>query len=465
MSATRLFTRRGILAVSAALPTLAAFFTARTAGAQEHGAHAGHDPHAGHSAKPAKKGAASNGGGHAGHGAGHAAGHAEMDPADMYPAHAWADPAIRRSKPPATMNRKMGSVHAPDLPPMGWEMDGDVKVFHLTIQPVERLFVDGAPPPGSLWDTMHRAKGVMHAHNLPKKVRAWGINGVTPGPVIEAVEGDRVRIHVKNELPEATTIHWHGLEIPNEQDGVGGLTQPPIQPGKSWTYEFTLIQNGCFMYHSSFNEKKQVGLGVGGMFVIHPKTPERKIDRDFSLMLNEWKLLPGSPYIDVTSTEPNWFTFNGKSAPSTEIMECEVGDVVRIRFANLSNHNSHPIHLHGVTWQVVGTEGGPIPPSARWPGNTVDVPPGGVREVEFVPKFPGPWHFHCHKLHHIVNAHVDMPMGVMPMGGMTSILVVKPKGEGPKGGSHDPHAGHAGHGAPAPKPTPAPADPHAGHGS
>lgn len=135
---------------------------------------------------------------------------------------------------------------------------------------------------------------------------------------------------------------------------------------------------------------------------------------------------------DVTSTDPNWFTFNGKSAPNTEILTVNQGERVRIRFANLSNQNAHPIHIHGYTWKVVGTEGGPIPESAQWPGNTVNVPPGTVRDVEFVAWNPGYWHLHCHKLHHTVNAHADMPMGVMPMGGMTTFLYVIPKNKGEK---------------------------------
>jgi FtsP/CotA-like multicopper oxidase with cupredoxin domain len=321
----------------------------------------------------------------------------------------------------------MGTVHTPDVPPLGFERDGRVKVFTLIIQPVERLILDGEPPEGSIWDRVHKAKGIMHGMHIPKKVRVWGVNGVVPGPTIEAVEGDRVRFVVRNELPEPTSVHWHGIELPNDQDGVGGVTQRPIQPDETFFYEFTLYQHGTFMYHSSFNEKKQVGMGFGGMFVVHPKKRRFAIDRDFAILIQEWKFLPGNENPEITSTDPNWFTFNAKSAPSTEILTVNQGDRVRIRFGNLSNQNSHPIHMHGHTWKVVGTEGGPIPEAAQWPGNTVDVAPGTVRDVEFVAWNPGLWHFHCHKLHHTVNAHADMPMGVMPMGGMTTFLQVIPK--------------------------------------
>lgn len=344
----------------------------------------------------------------------------------------WADPNIKISAPPPLMGKQMGKVITPNVLPLGYEMDRNIKVFTLIAQPVEHYILDGEPPEGSIWDRVNKAKGMMPGMYLPKKLRGWGFNGSIPGPTIEAFEGDRVRMIVKNELPEPTSIHWHGLEVPNEMDGVGGVTQSPIKPGETFIYEFTLYQSGTFMYHSGFNEKKQVGMGLGGIFVIHPKRYKNKIDRDFAILLQEWHFLPGNENPDVTSTDPNWFTFNGKSAPSTEILTVSQGERVRIRFANLSNQNAHPIHLHGYTWKVVGTEGGPIPESAQWPGNTVNVPPGTVRDVEFVAWNPGYWHLHCHKLHHTVNAHADMPMGVMPMGGMTTFLYVIPKNKGEK---------------------------------
>ncbi len=342
----------------------------------------------------------------------------------------WTDPNIKLSAPPPLMGKQMGHVITPNVPPIGYTMDKNVKVFTLIAQPVENYILDGEPPEGSIWDKVHKAKGMMPGMYIPKKIKGWGFNGSIPGPTIEAYEGDKIRLIVKNELPEPTSVHWHGLEIPNEMDGVGALTQPPIEPGATFIYEFTLYQNGTFMYHSGFNEKKQVAMGLGGMFVIHPKKYKHKIDKDFAILMQEWALLPGNENPDVTSTDPNWFTFNAKTAPSTEMLTVNQGDRIRIRFGNLSNQNAHPIHLHGYTWNVVGTEGGPIPESAQWPGNTVNVPPGTVRDVEFNAWNHGYWHFHCHKLHHTVNAHADMPMGVMPMGGMTTFLNVMPKDKG-----------------------------------
>jgi hypothetical protein len=350
--------------------------------------------------------------------------HEEMK---MHEPLGWADPNIKLSPPPPLMGKQMGLVHTPNVPPLGYETDGKIKVFTIIVQPVIHHILYGEPLEGSIWDKVHKAKGVMHGMHLFTRVKAWGFNGHVPGPTIEAYEGDRVRFMVRNELPEPTSIHWHGLEVPNDQDGAGGVTQPPIRPGETFIYEFTLYQHGTFMYHSGFNEKKQVGMGLGGLFVIHPKNPDYKIDKDFAILLQEWKLVSGNENPEVTSTDPNWFTFNGKVGPSTEIMTVNQNDRVRIRFGNLSNMHSHPIHLHGFTWKVVGTEGGPIPESAQWPGNTVDIPPGSVRDVELIAWNPGLWHFHCHKLHHIVNAHADMPMGVMPMGGMTTFFQVIPR--------------------------------------
>lgn len=197
----------------------------------------------------------------------------------------WADPDIKLSPPPPLMGKQMGRVHTPNVLPLGYEIDGGVKVFTLIIQPAERYIHDGIPPRDSLWYKFHEAKGMppdKFSSMFPeKKIKGWGFNGSIPGPTIEAFEGDRVRMIVKNDLPEPTSIHWHGIELPNNMDGVGGLTQPPVMPGETFTYEFSLYQNGTFMYHSAFNEMKQVGMGVGGAFIIHPKKEKQKTDRDW----------------------------------------------------------------------------------------------------------------------------------------------------------------------------------------
>ena len=339
--------------------------------------------------------------------------------------HPWKDPSIKLSPPPALMNKQMGQVHTINVPTLGYEMDGNVKVFHLTAQPVEHTFTEGESLKFDLIQKYQVPEWRM-AHRYKKKVKLWGYNGQMPGPTIECYQGDRVRFIVKNELPEPTSIHWHGLEVPNDMDGAGGHTQKPIMPGETFTYEFTVHQVGTYMYHTGFNMMKQDGMGLGGFFVIHPKEYKQKIDKDIAIMLHAFAFHTGNDFPDLVTMDFNWFTFNGKVAPDIEIIRINEGERVRLRFANLSM-DSHPIHIHGFTWKVVGTEGGPIPESAQWPGNTINVPPGTTRDVEFIANNPGIWRLHCHKLHHTMNSHADVPLGVMSLGGMFTLVHVIPR--------------------------------------
>lgn len=262
-----------------------------------------------------------------------------------------------------------------------WKWDNGVKVFHLTAEPVKREFA-----PGMI-------------------VNCWGYNGQTPGPTIEAVEGDRVRLLVTNKLQEHTTIHWHGVLLPNGMDGVGGLNQPQIKPGETYVYEFTLCQHGTQMYHPHADEMVQMAMGMEGFFIIHPKEPEQpRIDRDFCIFLQEWFVEPGTstPNPNIM-TDFNLFTFNSRVFPGTAPLVVRLGDRVRIRVANLSM-DSHPIHLHGYNFKITGTDGGRIPASGQWPETTVNVPPGTTRDIQFVANAPGDWALHCHKNHHVMNA-------------------------------------------------------------
>lgn len=283
---------------------------------------------------------------------------------------------------PSTTNHSTSftPVVTPDGGTLPWTMDGDVKVFHLTAEPVKREFA-----PGMI-------------------VNCWGYNGQCPGPTIEAIEGDRVRIFVTNKLPEATTIHWHGILLPNGMDGVGGVTQPHIEPGETYAYEFTLNQHGSQMYHPHSDEMTQMAMGMQGFFIIHPKKPDRRIDRDFCIFLQEWFIEPGSSTPNpMVMTDFNLFTFNSRCWPGTAPLIIRTGQRVRIRLANLSM-DSHPIHFHGHhAWQT-GTDAGPIPQSAWWPATTINVPPGTTRDFEFVADNPGDWPMHCHKNHHAMNA-------------------------------------------------------------
>jgi FtsP/CotA-like multicopper oxidase with cupredoxin domain len=278
-------------------------------------------------------------------------------------------------------------VVTPNGTTLPWTMDAGVKVFHLVAEPVKREFA-----PGMIVD-------------------CWGYSGQTPGPTIEAVEGDRVRIYVTNKLPERTSMHWHGVLLPNGMDGVAGLNQPHIQPGETYVYEFLLRQNGTLLYHPHSDEMVQMALGMMGFFVIHPRVPEGpRVDRDFCILLHEWAVAPGTSRPNpMVMTDFNLFTFNSRVWPGTAPLVVRRGERVRVRLGNLSM-DSHPIHLHGHRFEVSGTEGGRVPPAARHPESTVNVPVGATRDVEFVADAPGDWAFHCHKSHHTMNAmNHDLP--------------------------------------------------------
>lgn len=340
------------------------------------------------------------------------------------PQYPWKNPTITITKVPVKPQDYL--VETPGVYSLPYELDGIVKVFHLVAQPIEHVIVDEKI--SYIDEFIPKENMIYHEmKHYPKyqKMKCWGFNGSTPGPTIEAYEGDTVRIIVKNELPEPTSVHWHGIEVPNAQDGSAPLTQRPIMPGKSYTYEFTLHQSGTLMYHSGFNITKQEHMGLGGAFIIHPKEYDQKPDKQFAIMLQQWAIVPGSEYPNVMSMDFNWFTFNGRAAPNIPVLRVQQGDRVRIRFANLIM-DSHPIHIHGYVWEEVGTEGGPIQPSARRKGSTILVAAGTTRDVEFVAWNPGTWFLHCHKLHHVMNAHAQVPMGIMDHGGMFTFLHVEP---------------------------------------
>jgi hypothetical protein len=267
----------------------------------------------------------------------------------------------------------------------GWtlprRMNGEWKEFHLVAEEVEREIA------------------------LGMVAKLWGYNGQTPGPTIEAVEGDKVRIFVTNKLPEHTSVHWHGMILPSGMDGVGGLTQPHIPVGKTFVYEFELRKSGTFMYHPHSDEMVQMAMGMMGSFVIHPKDPSfRRVDRDFAFVMSSYRFDPGTSLPKVAEmTDFNIWTFNARVFPGIDVMPVRLGDRVRIRIANLTMTN-HPIHLHGHHFAVSCTDGGWVPESAQWPEATIDVPVGSIRAIEFVADNPGDWAFHCHKSHHTMNA-------------------------------------------------------------
>ncbi|MBI2797466.1 MAG: multicopper oxidase domain-containing protein [Gemmatimonadetes bacterium] len=315
-----------------------------------------------------------------------------------------------------------------------------VKVFHLEATVFEHEFAPGL------------------------RTTCWGYNGSTPGPTIEAVEGDRVRIYVTNSLPEPTSVHWHGVLLPAGMDGVAGLNQAPIPVNATFKYEFTLRQHGTCMYHAHYDEMVQQGLGLMGMFVIHPRRPARRPDRDFVLLSAEWRVPIGASRPDPNEmTDFNILTFNGKSFPATEPLQMQLGDRVRIRLGNLSAMSHHPIHVHGLRWRVVATDGGDIAEAGQWPETTVLVPVGSTRTVEFIADNPGDWAMHCHMTHHVMNqmghsglnligadaGAIDglvsavlpdyMTMGEKGMGGMTEMGMSGPGGAISMLGGPGPH--------------------------
>jgi manganese oxidase len=233
----------------------------------------------------------------------------------------------------------------------------------------------------------------------------WGYNGQSPGPTIECVEGDKLRIFVTNKLPEHTTIHWHGMLLPSGMDGVGGLTQPHIKPGKTMVYEWQVKKSGTFMYHPHADEMVQMAMGMMGSFIVHPRDPKFMLaDRDFVFLLATYAIEPGTytPKV-VEMTDFTHWTFNSRVFPGIDHLAVRKGDRVRVRIGNLTM-TAHPIHMHGYHFHVTCTDGGWVPESARWPETTIDVPVGAMRAYEFVAVEPGDWALHCHKSHHTMNA-------------------------------------------------------------
>jgi FtsP/CotA-like multicopper oxidase with cupredoxin domain len=262
-----------------------------------------------------------------------------------------------------------------------WRLRDGVKEFHLVAEPVVREIAPGM------------------------KANLWGYNGQSPGPTIEVVEGDRVRMFVTNRLPEATSIHWHGQRLPNGMDGVSGLNQPSIKPGQTFVYEFRAQRAGSFMYHPHADETTQMAMGMMGSWVTHPADPgAMPVDRDYVLLLNAYDIDPGSftPRVS-TMLDFNLWTFNSRAFPGVDPMVARQGERVRIRIGNLTMTN-HPMHLHGHEFVVAGTGGGWVPQGARWPEVTADIAVGQVRAIEFTAAAPGDWAFHCHKSHHTMNA-------------------------------------------------------------
>jgi FtsP/CotA-like multicopper oxidase with cupredoxin domain len=265
--------------------------------------------------------------------------------------------------------------------PLEPEMDGATKVFRLSCQAIQWEFA-----PGQFAD-------------------AFAYNGVVPGPEIRVTEGDTVRVVVTNEsLPQSTAVHWHGLIVPASQDGVPFISQPPIKPGETFTYEFPIREGnaGSHMYHSHHNAAEQVSKGLLGAFIVEPKDPGQRpiFDREYTLVLNDGPI--------------GGFTINGKSFPATAPLTAKKGERVLVRYMN-EGQMIHPMHLHGMPQRVIAQDGWLLP--QPYLADTIHVDPGQRVEVIVEATEPGAWAFHCHVLSHAESAH--------GMFGMVTALIVE----------------------------------------
>ena len=298
-----------------------------------------------------------------------------------------------------------------DLP---YEMDGDTKVFRLTAHVFKRQI---APQ---------------------KTIDVWGFNGSAPGPTIQVTQGDKVRVIFKNELPEASSLHWHGFEDLIGFDGMPGISQEPVKPGQQFVYEFNIHQEGTYFYHSHMAMQEMAGML--GAVIMHPRIPYRPhCDKDFVIHIQEYAVLANSTTPNTMMMEFNWLVLNGRAGPMSTPLVIRQGERVRIRFVNLGMDH-HPMHLHGHTFYTTGTEGGRIPETAWWPGNTVLVGAAQARDIEFIADNPGDWMLHCHLPHHMMNQMASQagPMtrmagfpGGKGMRGSDSSGRMTPRGENP----------------------------------
>lgn len=267
---------------------------------------------------------------------------------------------------------------------------------------------------------------VIRWHILPDvAVDAYAYNEQVPGPRLEVAEGDRVRINFRNLLPESTTVHWHGLILPNEMDGPAKITQPPVPTGGTFTYEFDVGQHGSYFYHTHDHADRQQAFGLYGALIIRPKNPaqEAPADIEYVIQLQEWLKREWLTYpaMLMEGGLPNYFTINGKAWPATEKIQMRVGQTVKLRFIGTNNNFIHPMHVHGGPFQVVAVDGETLPPTARYLADTVNVGPGQRFDVIWTARRPGKWLIHCHIPHHTTNNNVERDGA----GGLTMVIKVE----------------------------------------
>jgi FtsP/CotA-like multicopper oxidase with cupredoxin domain len=256
------------------------------------------------------------------------------------------------------------------------------------------------------------------------QVDAYAYNNQIPGPRIHIRQGDHVRINVHNGLPDETTVHWHGLILPNRMDGPAEITQPPIEPGGSYTYEFTAVQHGTYFYHPHAKPDRTQALGLYGALIIDPANAADEVpaDHDYVVQLQEWLYREGLTYpsMPMDGAHPNYFTINGRAYPSTETVHMKVGETLKVRFIGTNNGFIHPMHIHGGPFQVVARDGETLAPSARYLADTVNVAPGQRYDVIWTAREPGNWLIHCHIPHHTTNNNAETQGG----GGLMVVIRV-----------------------------------------
>jgi FtsP/CotA-like multicopper oxidase with cupredoxin domain len=262
---------------------------------------------------------------------------------------------------------------------------------------------------------------------LPNEpVLAYAFNNQVPGPRIRVTEGDRVRINVTNRLPESTTVHWHGLILPNAMDGAAHVTQDPIEPGETFTYEFVTEQRGTYFYHTHDHIDRQQALGLYGALIIDPREPSGypyEYDQELVIQLQELLEREGYswPSMPMEGGLPNYFTINGKAYPETQTVRLRIGETLLVRFIGTNSGFIHPMHIHGGPFRIVETDGNPVAPEGQWVKDTVNVAPGERYDVLWEAQEPGRWLLHCHIAHHTTNNNVEVDGG----GGLMLILEVE----------------------------------------
>ncbi len=261
---------------------------------------------------------------------------------------------------------------------------------------------------------------------LPNEsVYAYAYNHQIPGPRIRATQGDRIRINFKNNLLEKTTVHWHGMILPNEMDGPSEITQDPVLPGGTYVYEFDVGQSGTYFYHSHAHSDRQQAFGLYGALIIDPRDSAGvpQADMEYTIQLQEWLKREWLTYpaMLMEGGLPNFFTINGKAYPSTDTVRMKVGQTIKLRFIGSHNNFVHPMHVHGGPFEVVAVDGETLAPTARYLADTVNVAPGQRFDVIWTARQPGKWLVHCHIPHHTTNNNVEAKGG----GGLIMLLDVE----------------------------------------